>query len=168
MTHPSPSAGTAFSLPPPRSRPRRSRSLSHQLPPSAAAGWAPVRGPGTRVHHPSSMTLGAGGCPGLHRGGPPGSPGPLPRHSGTPRAPGLGALGRAEVGRSYFILCQVALTPGPFYCFYWTECPAPGRVLLISNPQLRLDLLQEAFPEPLRPGEVAPLFSHGTFSVHYH
>uniref|UniRef100_M3YN46 Uncharacterized protein n=1 Tax=Mustela putorius furo TaxID=9669 RepID=M3YN46_MUSPF len=93
-THPSLSAGNAAWLPPPHSRPRRSRSPSHQLPLSPAAGWAPVPGSGaTRAPHPSSMTRGGGGFPGLRREGPPKSHGPPSRHSGSPPAPGQGARG---------------------------------------------------------------------------
>lgn len=96
-THPSPSAESASWLPPPRSWPRRSRSPRPPLPLPPAAGQAHAPGSGaTMVPHPSPMTRRAGGFPGLHRGGTPGSHGPLPRHSGTRPAPGQGALCRAK------------------------------------------------------------------------
>lgn len=150
MTHPSQSAGNASVLPPPRSRPRRSRSPSPQLPPSPAADPAPVQDSGgTGAPHPSSMTLGAGGCPGLHRGGPPGSHGPLPHCSGTPPAPGQGALCRVEGGHASFH--PVPGGPPLDLC--------SGQSLLLSSPRLRPHLLQAAFPECLRPGAVPALCS---------
>lgn len=154
MTHPSLSAGNASWLPPPRSRPHRSRCPSLQLPLSPAAGWAPVQGSGaTRAPHPSSTTLGAEGFPGPHRGGPPRSHGRPPRHSGTLPAPRQGALWRARAGTSP---CM-ALAPGPLrrLFLYQSERPSPGLFPLVSSPQRRPRLLREAFPELPRPVEAA-------------
>lgn len=140
MTHPSLSAENASSLPLPRSWPRKSRSPSPQLLLSPASGLAHVQGSGaTRAPHSSSMTRGAGGCPGRHRGGPRGSHGPLPRHSGTPRAPGPGVLCRAKEWAQVTSFHAGRPNPRPF---------VPGHFLLLWNPQLSPHhLLQQALTQ---------------------